>query len=211
MVKAQLQAVLEDIPPLAIKTGMLYSSGIIDCVAKLLSPLNIPLVIDPVMVATSGDRLIDEVAVDMLTHQLLPLSTLITPNLKEAEVLSGVEITSHSSLEEAGAWFLTHGAQAVLIKGGHTWEREATDYLFYTEGCKTFTHNRIESRNTHGTGCTLSSAITAYLAQGQSLPQAVASGKEYLTEALRSGKDMSIGNGHGPVDHFYNPHKSIKL
>lgn len=210
LVRSQLEAVLEDIPPLAIKTGMLFNSEIIQSVADILSQVNIPLVIDPVMVATSGDRLIDDTAIEMLTSRLLPLSTLITPNLQEAEVLTGIEITSHDSLEKAGKWFLTHGARAVLIKGGHTWENEATDYLFSKDGYETFSHSRIESRNTHGTGCTLSSAITAYLAQGEPLSNAVALGKEYLTEALLSGKDMSIGQGHGPVDHFYNPKKSIK-
>ncbi len=211
LVKAQLDAVLEDITPLAIKIGMLFSSEIIQCIASQLSKLNIPLVIDPVMVATSGDWLMDKAAINHLISELLPLSTVITPNLSEAEALSGVKITSQSSLEKAGTWFLSHGAKAVLIKGGHTWDREATDYLFYDKGFKSFTHNRIESRNTHGTGCTLSSAITAYLAQGYALPQAVALGKEYLTTALLSGKEVSIGNGHGPVDHFFDPHRSIKL
>lgn len=210
LVRSQLEAILEDIPPLAIKIGMLYNSDIIHCVASLLQERDIPLVIDPVMVATSGDRLIDNTAVELFTRQLLPLSTLITPNLQETEVLSKTKMTSQHALEEAGQWFLSHGARAVLIKGGHTWEKEATDYLFHNDGCQTFTHSRIESPNTHGTGCTLSSAITAYLAQGQTLSQAIALGKLYLTEALLSGKDLSIGHGHGPVDHFYNPQKSIK-
>lgn len=210
LVRSQLEAVLDDIPPLAVKTGMLFNSEIIQCTSEVFSQLDIPLVVDPVMVATSGDRLIDEAAIEMLTKRLLPLSTLITPNLQEAEVLSGVTINSLASLEKAGSWFLSQGANAVLIKGGHTWENEATDYLFHGDSCDTFTHSRIKSQNTHGTGCTLSSAITSYLAQGYSLTQSVDFGKKYLSNALLSGKDVSIGHGHGPVDHFHAPVKSIK-
>lgn len=210
MVALQLQAVLEDIPPLAMKTGMLFDATIIETVATALGQLDIPLVVDPVMVATSGDRLLSEEAEEVLKQRLLPLSTLITPNLMEAEVLSGVKIDSQSALYEAGQYLLALGTKAVLIKGGHTADTEATDYLFTDKGVTTFSKSRIDTMNTHGTGCTLSAAITAYIARGLSLEKAIEQGKEYLSEALNSGKMVAIGKGHGPVDHFFQPQSSIK-
>lgn len=212
-VEAQLKAVIQDIRPLAIKTGMLFSSEVIETVALVLREQKpeIPLVVDPVMVATSGDRLLKESAISSYISDLIPLACLITPNLPEAEVLSGVKITSEESMDLAAQKILHNGARAVLIKGGHANSNEATDILYTQNGDReVFTSERIETKNTHGTGCTLSAAITAYLAQGQTLAQSIQSGKEYLTYALRSGKNIEIGHGHGPVDHFYNPHKSIK-
>lgn len=210
MVALQLQAVFEDIPPLAIKTGMLFNTTIIETVATALKQVDIPLVVDPVMVATSGDRLLSKEAEEVLKQRLLPLSTLITPNLMEAEVLSGVKIDSQSALYEAGQYLLALGTKAVLIKGGHTVDTEATDYLFTDKGVTTFSKSRIDTMNTHGTGCTLSAAITAYIARGLSLEKAIEWGKEYLSEALNSGKRVAIGKGHGPVDHFFQPQSSIK-
>lgn len=210
MVALQLQAVLEDIPPLAIKTGMLFDAAIIESVSSILGQLDIPLVVDPVMVATSGDRLLSKEAEAVLKRRLLPLATLLTPNLMEAEVLSGVKIDSRSALYESGQYLLAHGPKAVLIKGGHTADTEATDYLFTDKGVTTFSSARIETVNTHGTGCTLSAAITAYIARGLSLEKAIKEGKGYLSEALSSGKMVAIGQGHGPVDHFFQPQSSIK-
>ncbi len=210
MVALQLQAVLEDIPPLAMKTGMLFDAAIIETVATALEHVDIPLVVDPVMVATSGDRLLSEEAEEVLKQRLLPLSTLISPNLMEAEVLSGVKIDSQSALYKAGQYLLALGAKAVLIKGGHTVDTEATDYLFTDKGVTTFSKSRIDTMNTHGTGCTLSAAITAYIARGLSLEKAIERGKEYLSKALNSGKMVAIGKGHGPVDHFFQPQCSIK-
>lgn len=210
MVALQLQAVLEDIPPLAIKTGMLFDATIIEAVATALEQVDIPLVVDPVMVATSGDRLLSKEAEEVLKRRLLPLATLLTPNLMEAEVLSGVKIDSRSALYASGQYLLAHGPKAVLIKGGHTADTEATDYLFTDKGVTTFSSARIETANTHGTGCTLSAAITAYIARGLSLEKAIEQSKEYLSEALNSGKMVAIGKGHGPVDHFFQPQSSIK-
>lgn len=210
MIRAQIDAVLEDIPPKAIKIGMLFDADIITAVADALQDCDVPIVLDPVMVATSGDRLLDNGAVEALILRLVPLATLITPNLLEAEVLYGAKISSHSDIQKAGEQLLSHGCQAVLIKGGHTLDKEATDYLFTREGQATFTKPRLSSRNTHGTGCTLSSAITAYLAQGEKLHTAIAKAKEYLYQAIKSGELMEIGHGHGPVDHFYSPLPSIK-
>lgn len=210
MVALQLQAVLEDIPPLAMKTGMLFDTTIIETVATALEHVDIPLVVDPVMVATSGDRLLSKEAEEVLKQRLLPLSTLITPNLMEAEVLSGVKIDSQSALYETGQYLLALGTKAVLIKGGHTVDTEATDYLFTDKGVTTFSKSRIDTMNTHGTGCTLSAAITAYIARGLSLEKAIEQGKEYLSKALNSGRMVAVGKGHGPVDHFFQPQSSIK-
>lgn len=210
MITLQCKAILEDIPPLAIKTGMLTNAEIIKAVADCLRGYPAPLVVDPLMVATSGDRLLTKAAEGVLREALLPLATLITPNLQEAEVLADASITSERSLREVGQKLLQMGTKAVLIKGGHTSAVEAVDYLFTPEGCVTFSHPRIESINTHGTGCTLSAAITAYLARGYQLPEAVSQGKTYLSEALYSGRGIRIGKGHGPVDHFFNPLRSIK-
>lgn len=210
MVALQLQAVLEDIPPLAMKTGMLFDAAIIETVATALEHVDIPLVVDPVMVATSGDRLLSKEAEEVLKQRLLPLSTLITPNLMESEVLSGVKIDSQSALYETGQYLLALGTKAVLIKGGHTVDTEATDYLFTDKGVTTFSKSRVDTMNTHGTGCTLSAAITAYIARGLSLEKAIERGKDYLSEALNSGKMVAVGKGHGPVDHFFQPQSSIK-
>ncbi|MDO5016966.1 MAG: bifunctional hydroxymethylpyrimidine kinase/phosphomethylpyrimidine kinase [Porphyromonas sp.] len=210
MVAEQLEMVLSDIPPLAVKTGMLYSAETVNAVSQRLRPLHIPLVVDPVMVATSGDHLITDAAIDAVRQQLLPIATLITPNIKEAEVLSGMPISSDRDLRDAADRILDMGAAAVLIKGGHLQGPIATDYLYTREGVESYSAERVATRNDHGTGCTLSSAITAYLAQGQTMSRAVQYGKEYLTRALLSGSTVTIGKGHGPVDHFHQPLASIK-
>lgn len=212
-VEAQLRSVLEDIRPRAIKTGMLFSTDIIQTIARVLEEqcVEIPLVVDPVMVATSGDRLLQNSAIQSYIDDLISLATLITPNRPEAEVLSGVRIDSAEQTDLAAQKILQRGAKAVLIKGGHSENDKAIDILYTQSGVKeVFASDWIETINTHGTGCTLSAAITAYLAQGQSLVTSIRMGKEYLTHALESGKEIKIGHGHGPVDHFYNPHKSIK-
>ena len=209
-VALQFTTIIEDIPPLAIKTGMLCNTEIITAVATCLHQHSFPLVVDPVMVATSGDRLLCPTAEASLRTLLLPLATLLTPNLLEAEILSGIQIHSEKSLQKAGEALLSLGCQAVLIKGGHFSSPEAVDYLFTQKECHTFHHPRIDSRNKHGTGCTLSAAITAFLARGNTLQEAIAEAKEYLSAALQSGSAIDIGQGEGPVDHFYHPLKSIK-
>lgn len=214
IIEAQLLSVLEDIPPKSIKTGMLYDSSVIRTVAKILSEKakNISIVVDPVMVATSGDSLLQNEAADCLKNELLPLATLVTPNIPEAEVLSGIQIESIEQADQAGAKLLELGVEAVLIKGGHSNSQQAIDILYTSDGAREiFRADRIDSNNTHGTGCTLSSAIASFLAREFSLVDSIKQAKEYLTAAIESGKDVQIGHGHGPVDHFHAPLISIKL
>lgn len=214
IIEAQLLAVLDDIPPKAIKTGMLYDSSVILTVSKVISESakDISLVVDPVMVATSGDSLLQNEALDSLKNELLPLASLVTPNIPETEVLSGLKIDSMEQADEASAKILELGVKAVLIKGGHFHSDQAVDILYTTDGLREiFKADMIPSKNTHGTGCTLSSAITSFLAREYSLVDSIRLAKEYLTSAIDSGKDVQIGNGHGPVNHFHSPIKSIIL
>lgn len=198
-VKAQIQTVLEDIGADCIKIGMLFNEDIIEVVADSLAGQKV--VLDPVMVAKTGDRLLQEKATDALVTKLMPLATLITPNLDEAAVILGHPITDK---EKAAEEFLKLGAQAVLIKGGHDREKMSSDFLLCSNGSSAlFSVERIETKNSHGTGCTLSAAITAFLAHGQPLQEAVQNAKNYLTEALQEGSCYSIGKGYGPVHHFY--------
>ena len=187
IVAGQIDAVMDDIRPLAVKVGMVNDTTTIHAIADTLRRHELKhLVVDPVMVATSGSRLMEDDAVATFCSELLPLATLLTPNIPEAEVLSGIKITDKTTMDEAGRKILTLGCRAVLIKGGHF------------DGTKT---------DRHGTGCTLSSAITALLALGLPVEEAIGKAKQWLTEALRYGADVEIGKGHGPVNHFYNPQK----
>lgn len=213
VVEAQLRAVLTDLRPNAIKIGMVGSAENMESIAKILSEVSdIPLIIDPVMVSTSGNKLMDDSAVHTFCQQLLPLATLLTPNIPEAEVLAGMPITSVSDIDEAAMRILKRGCKALLIKGGHVEGSMKTDRLYFSNGSEpmVFKAKSIETRNTHGTGCTLSSAITALLARGLQLEEAVAMAKNYVSNALKEGADVEIGSGHGAVNHFYNPEKLIK-
>jgi hydroxymethylpyrimidine/phosphomethylpyrimidine kinase len=205
-VQQQLQVVLSDIGSNAIKIGMLFSSELIEMIAsELQAHLAKNIVLDPVMVATSGDKLLKDEAVEALRTHLIPLAHLITPNLPEASVLLGREITTLGELKGAAVELSELGCPNVLIKGGHLEEGDCDDLLYLAETGEVCTYpvKRIETNNNHGTGCTLSSAIAAGLAKGLSVEEAVAAGKEYITGAIRSGADYKIGGGHGPVDHFY--------
>ena len=207
-VTAQIDSVFSDLPVNAVKIGMLSNSGTIRAVADGLrrhAPQHgmRPVVLDPVMVATSGDRLISEDAVATLRQELLPLATLLTPNMPEAAALLGEAVAAcDAELEQQGARLLALGPRAVLVKGGHGAGPESTDVLVSARGVQRFSATRIHTRNTHGTGCTLSSAIAALLAKGATLEAAVAGGKAYLTEALAAADQLQIGGGHGPVHHF---------
>ncbi len=205
-VKKQLKAVLEDIGTDAIKIGMMFSPELIDTVAVQLEhfqPGNI--VLDPVMVAQSGDRLIKEDAAEALKSRLIPLADLITPNLPEASALLGRTIDNRNDLEQAAIDLQHLGCANVLIKGGHFLEGGADDLLYLGNQQKMviLSNERIETKNNHGTGCTLSSAIAAGLARGLDMEAAVRKAKEYITGAIKSGSSYQIGNGHGPVHHFY--------
>ena len=216
IISSQICAVMDDIQPRYIKIGMLGNSTSIDVVATTLSGYALDgLVLDPVMVATSGDRLMREDAVYILKERLIPLSTLLTPNIPEAEVLSGQKITHPEDMPCVARRILEYGCKGVLIKGGHLEGVTKQDYLLYKDADgnlreRLFSFDTINTPNTHGTGCTLSSAITAFLAHGYELEQAVMCGREYLHQALISGQDVTLGRGHGPVNHFFNPQKLVK-
>jgi hydroxymethylpyrimidine/phosphomethylpyrimidine kinase len=206
-VAEQLRVVREDFPIRAAKTGMLYSAAIIEAVADGLAGKDFPLVVDPVSVAQSGGRLLLAEAVEALKQRIIPLADLLTPNRPEAELLAGMSIAGPEDVGEAARRLLDLGAKAVLLKGGHFPAVDQgrggvlTDWLATSDGgFLPLSHPRVETRNTHGTGCTLSAAIAAQLALGQTLPLAVTAGSAYLQQALATACDL--GGGNGPVNHL---------
>jgi len=205
-VRAQIEAVLSDIGADAVKIGMLFSPELIQCVADELDRFQVKkIVLDPVMVATSGDKLLQDDAVQALKEHLIPLASIITPNLPEAGVLVGREITSPDGVAQAATELTALGCPDILIKGGHFENGDSDDLLYLgREKRKVFLPAaRIDTVNTHGTGCTLSSAIAANMAQGRGVGEAVLRAKEYITGAIAAGADYELGKGHGPVHHFY--------
>jgi hydroxymethylpyrimidine/phosphomethylpyrimidine kinase len=204
-VTAELDAVFDDIEIAAVKIGMLSSPAIIEAVAEGLRRRGArPVVVDPVMVAKSGDRLLRENAVSALKEHLLPLATLITPNLPEAAVLLGAAVApDQAGMVEAAAGLRALGPRAVLLKGGHRDAADSIDVLDDGGAPLTLAAPRIATGNTHGTGCTLASAIAALLARGRTLRAAVQEAKTYVTEAIRATDRLSVGHGHGPVHHFH--------
>ncbi|WP_382160394.1 bifunctional hydroxymethylpyrimidine kinase/phosphomethylpyrimidine kinase [Hydrogenophaga sp. ANAO-22] len=207
MLKAQLSAVLEDIGVDAVKIGMLHAPDIVRTVAWALRHYEVKqVVLDPVMVATSGDRLIAPDTVQVLVDELFPLATVVTPNLDEAALLLGRPIAHADELETAARDLLALGAKAVLLKGGHLPGDEVADLLVSGDGpAQRLASPRIASRNTHGTGCTLSSAVAAYLALGNPLDQAVAKARSYILQAIAMGANVYTGAGHGPLNHGHAP------
>jgi len=200
-VEEQLSTVLSDIPVDIIKTGMLFSSHIIDIVAATIEMNRRSLlVIDPVMLAKGGASLIDWEAVKCLKHRLLPLAYLVTPNVPEAERLCGIDIVDEDGMQLAARAIHRMGSRNVLIKGGHLGDGNSVDIFFDGNAFIRFPAQRILTRNTHGTGCTLASAIATFLAQGEPLQTAVSRAKEFITSAIRLA--MPLGKGHGPVNHF---------
>lgn len=200
----QLDAIFEDITVDAVKIGMLSSVEIMNVVADSLEKYQVQnVVLDPVMVASSGDVLMEADAIDVLKNRLIPMATLITPNIAEAEKLMRKSVLD---FEESAKSLLDLGAQAVLLKGGHTKGDVARDILADKDGVSTFEAPRIYTMNTHGTGCTLSSAIAAYLGQEEPLKEACAKAKSYLTKALDHSFELDIGQGSGPVNHIWNLH-----
>lgn len=203
----QLHAIFEDIRPDSIKLGMLFKSEIIELVANFLQKhaQNIPIVLDPVIVAKSGAPLLVSEALGALRSLLMPLSTIVTPNLPEAEALIGQTIGSASEMPEAAQKLIDLGAQNVLLKGGHLVEEHSNDLLFTAQNeLHWLTSPRIRSKNTHGTGCTLSAALASCLAQGIDLINACQIAKSYTFHAIDAAKDERIGKGQGPVHHFYH-------
>lgn len=203
MVVAQLEAVYGDIPPDGVKTGMLGTPAIVSAVAEFLRSHKGPaVVVDPVMVATTGAVLLEKEAVETYKNVLIPEADIITPNIPEAEVLSGMEIKTEKDMENAAEKIMEYGCHAVLVKGGHR-VHDSLDILFDGKRFYRYEGKRIETKNTHGTGCTLSAALAVRLAEGKMLPEAVAEAKTYLTGAIEAAKDETIGQGRGPVCHFW--------
>ncbi len=207
--RSQIEPVVSDFKIAAVKTGMLPVRETIEVAAEIIEKHSLPnVVVDPVIRSTSGFDLIDQTAIEFLIERLLPLADVITPNMAEAERLTGLEVKDIEGMKRAAERIhemcrerpaRKEARRAVLVKGGHL-EKEATDVLFDGQEFHLFRAPKIATRNTHGTGCTLSSAIAALLARGFAIPDAVARAKEYLTEALRAAP--SIGHGRGPLDHF---------
>jgi hydroxymethylpyrimidine/phosphomethylpyrimidine kinase len=202
LIRAQADAVFGDLKVAAVKTGMLASAAVIETVAKVLRDWRPPhYVLDPVMVSKTGFALLRPEAVAALGEALLPLATLVTPNVHEAQVLTGTRIRTLAEAEEAGRRLVAAGAPAVLVKGGHLEERPATDVLVTPTGVRIFSGEHVDARHTHGTGCTYSAAIATQLAHGRSLEDAIVRAKAYVTEAIRAG--LPVGQGIGPTDHFF--------
>lgn len=200
LVEAQIDAVLEDIGANAAKTGMLSSASIIEVVAHSIARWNIPLVVDPVMVAKGGDHLLQPEAIQTLTSVLLPLAVVVTPNLYEAEVLTGKPIETLDDMRAAAQAIAQLGPRHVVVKGGHR-RNEPVDVYFDGSHLVELRAERISTRHTHGTGCTFSAAIAAFMARGLPVEAAVVQAKHYITEAIRHAP--GLGSGHGPVEHFW--------
>ena len=209
VVVAQLDAVLSDIGVDAIKIGMLLNAEIAAVVAETLARWQAgPIVLDPVMVAKSGDRLLAEAAVTSLRRHVFPIADLVTPNLPEAEALLDRPVEGRNAMEQAAIELLGLGPKAVLLKGGHLESDQSADVLVYEDEGRHlmrrwFEYPRIETKNTHGTGCTLSSAVAAYLAHGMRLEPAVERARSYIQKAIEAGAGYELGHGHGPVHHFH--------
>ncbi|MFO8002019.1 MAG: bifunctional hydroxymethylpyrimidine kinase/phosphomethylpyrimidine kinase [Marinilabilia sp.] len=205
VIEKQIDAIMEDIGADAIKTGMLHSSGVIELVARKIQHYQVSnLVADPVMVSTSGHKLLQDEAIDALKNNLLPLARVITPNLPEASILLGREITSQKDLPDA-ARELSNGSVSVMLKAGHLTGDRLID-VFYNAEKNTFMFlksKRINTFNTHGTGCTLSSAIASFLALDNDLDKAIRLSKNYMEKAIAKGAKYKTGQGHGPVHHFF--------
>lgn len=211
-VRKQIEVLIGDFNVTAIKTGMLYSEEIIEEVYQVLKNLDIPLIIDPVMVAKGGASLLCEKAVHSLRTKLFPISMIITPNIPEAEVLSGIEIVTPDDRQKAAEILMSYGAKCVVIKGGHTVNKQLAEDTVYFANGEVFTlqSKRIHTKNTHGTGCTFSAAITAFMARGFSIREAVTEAKKFIQMGIKH--DLQLGHGHGPTNHFaYNQYNKCEV
>ena len=211
MVYDQIIAVIDDLHPAFVKIGMLSNAEIVLAVAEALSQYSLPIILDPVIVSTSGHRLLSLEAQEVLKEKLLPISALITPNIPEMNALTDMPLSTFEEKQVAAQHLINYGVKAVLLKGGHEEGNTKTDILFTqsANGIEStlFTAATISTHNVHGTGCTLSSAITAFLARGLCLNDAIAEAKNYITNVLTAGADIKIGHGSGPVNHGFNPLK----
>lgn len=211
-VQEQIEAVMDDIFPDAIKIGMVHTAELVATIADTLGQYpQVPIVFDPVMLATSGHRLIEDSTIGAIVETLFPIASVITPNMDEAALLAGMEIKTLDDMHSAGAKILQMGCKSLLLKGGHLEGKLITSLYFQQDGTVTpFEFEKFETNNTHGSGCTLSSAIASYIAQDKGLAEAIALGQDYVHQAIYYGKDVLIGKGNGPLNHFFNPQKLIK-
>lgn len=212
IVSGQIRVVMDDISPMAVKIGMVNDASTIHAIADALKAYEgVRIVVDPVMVSTSGYRLMQEDALQVFRSELMPLASLLTPNVPEAEILADMRIENVDDMDHAANKICLAAKCDVLVKGGHLDGATKTDILYHDgKRIATYEAKTVDTRNTHGTGCTLSSAITAHLALGHNMADAIRLAKEYLYKALEAGKDVEIGKGHGPVDHFFAP-KSLAI
>lgn len=212
-VMAQIKAVMDDLKPSAIKIGMVHSVELAIGIASVLKVYRaIPVVFDPVMVATSGDRLIKNDTEETFKQQLFPLAEIVTPNLAEAAILAKMEIHTIGDMKKAAVQIMQYGCNAVLIKGGHLKGPDLYDiYLDKNGNERIFKSTAIDTVNTHGTGCSLSSAIASYIALGNDLNTSISKSKTYIQNAIEYGKDVKSGEGHGPLNHFFDPQKLVKI
>jgi hydroxymethylpyrimidine/phosphomethylpyrimidine kinase len=202
LVTAQIEAIASDIGAHAAKTGMLANAAIVEAVAAAIEDLEIPLlVVDPVMIAKSGDRLVDDEAVGAMRSELLRRAFVVTPNIPEAETLAGISIRSDDDRREAARRIRKLGASMVIIKGGHSASPEIVDLLYDGQRFVEFKTERVQGRHTHGTGCTFAASLTAHLALGRTLLDAIPLAQKYVAGGIRHG--LAIGQGHGPLDHFW--------
>ena len=204
-ISSQITSIFDDIRVDAVKIGMLFNASVVKEVAKCLyKHKDLPIVLDPVMFAKSGDRLIEETAIEAIKKKLFPLATIVTPNIAEAAALVGRHLQSPKEIEIATLELCSLGPEAIVVKGGNL-ATQTSDDCMVTKGSrlKWLKQKRILTQNTHGTGCTFSSAIASFLAQSYSIEDAIKLAKKYVTEALKAGSDISIGAGKGPVMHFY--------
>ena len=208
----QIEAILDDIIPDAIKIGMVHTPELVSAIVQTLAKYkSCPIVFDPVMVATSGHRLIEDKTIESIIENLLPLASIITPNMDEAAILSQMEVKTLDDMYNAAKKIKALGCSTMLLKGGHQ-EAPIITSLFLDEKNQfhCFETTKFKTKNTHGSGCTLSSAIASFIAQGKTLHQAVSLAQQYVYDAIFYGKDAETGKGNGPLNHFFNPQKLIK-
>lgn len=213
IVHGQIEAVMSDLKPDAIKIGLIPTIEVAKTIIRFLNEYKPPhVVLDPIMISSSGKQLMDEKTITLIARDLLPLVQVFTPNINETEVLIGRRCTNIKEMKEAAQRILSWGCSSVLIKGGHLSGQDMSDVLLTSIHHKAtiFSEKKIETKNTHGTGCTLSSAIATHLAMGKSISIAVKESKSYITEAIEAAKQLHIGEGNGPLNHFYNP-KQMKI
>jgi hydroxymethylpyrimidine/phosphomethylpyrimidine kinase len=213
ILRGQLNAVFEDSIIDAVKTGMLHNKEAVEIVAETIDCFKPAfIVVDPVMISTSGSKLIEDVAIEAIITMLFSRSSLITPNIDEAELLTGMKIRDINDMSRAAYKLMDMGCHAVLMKGGHLEGEEMTDMLFLPETEPlSFSSTKISTKNTHGTGCTFSSAIAAYVALGYSMGKAVEAAKGYITKALSNGANVQEGHGYGPLNHLFDPQPIKKI